>query len=322
MRRAAVLLVLFGLVLPVLSLYAKETLPEDQAIVTYQALSACEKQNHLWENVKNTKYEKLPEFNKFGFWQMLRLGFQNLAPKRDAESDFAPKGWKKYLHARAVMAKVKLVALHSDYTGVFQGADCALLRLSLTFRPSGSRAVAPGMALKVLRDGVASGNVSALVSLEGQEKDFNFLKNPMSNIVPIGKGFGQKLVHKIFRKLSPYPEELVTENLAHFDAHGVAAQNVIAPRQLFFVPTPGLAFPSSSHDVREDMLKVPAGTKLYQIRAVSSRHAGFDYANYTAETAAQFLEDSEPVADVVTTSDFIASKFGDEGMFFKHQLRP
>ena len=60
-----------------------------------------------------------------------------------------------------------------NYSGVFQGAECAFLRLSLTFDPK-KKGVAPGLALKVLRDGLPSTNVSSLYSLDGQGKDYNF----------------------------------------------------------------------------------------------------------------------------------------------------
>jgi hypothetical protein len=319
MKRAALFLMPFAVAI---SIAANGSRSEDAGAAAYEAQSACDKQAQLFERAQATRYETLPGFSKLGLFQLLGLAFQNLKPKGNHASDFAPEGWRKYLHRRGVLAKVRIVPRENRYTGLFQGAECSLLRLSLTFKPAGRKAVAPGLALKILRDGVPSANVSALVSLEGQGKDFNFLANPLSNIVPIGTGFGLKQVHKIFKKLSPFPEELLAVDVARVDSHGVPAETIVAPRQLFFVPERELGFSSTEHDVREDLLAIPAGTTLYQLRALpSDRHADFDYSEYTAEKAAEFLAESEHVADIVTSSEFVASRFGDEGIFFKHQLR-
>jgi hypothetical protein len=288
----------------------------------YDGLGACQKQDLLWEKVKATSYQELPDFRKFGALELLALSRQEIALKGRHPSDFAPQGWKKLIHGRGALAKVKIVPRNQRYTGIFQGADCALLRLSITFKPSGNKPVAPGLALKVLRDGAGSANISALVSLSGQEKDFNFFKFPLSNIVPTGHDFGQKIVHKIFSKVSGSPEELLANDMAKIDSHGQASREIVAPRQLFFVPQEGLKFASEEHDVRKDFLTIPAQTTIYRIHAASERERGFDYANYTPETAATFLKDSDYIADVVTTSEFIASEFGDDGIFFRHELKP
>ena len=220
------------------------------------------------------------------------------------------------------MAKVKIVSKSKDYTGIFQGADCALLRLSLTYKTAGSKPVAPGLALKVLRDEAPSANVSALVSLDGQGKDFNFFKFPMSNIVPVGHGIGQKLVHKIFKGSSKYPEELVVSDMASVDAQGEKVQAVKSPRQIFFVPTGALKFGSQEHDVRDDFQNIPEGTVVYKIYALPSKYKDYDYAEYSDAKAQAFVKEAEHVADVVSTSEFRSSSFGDDGIFFRHQLRP
>ncbi|MGE0614233.1 MAG: hypothetical protein AB7P04_01220 [Bacteriovoracia bacterium] len=292
----------------------------------YESLSACEKQKTLWDNVTSTVHAKLPEYGKLGLPQVYSMWRQKISNKRDRFSDYAPEGWVKYLHRRGAMAQVKIVPrdpAHLKYTGVFQGAECALLRLSLTYRPAGDKPVAPGLALKVLRDGTPSANISALVSLDGQGKDFNFFAHPMSNIVPVGGSFGQKLVHRIFSSVSKYPEELLASDMALVDAHGKQAAAVVAPRQLFFVPGRDLKFSSDDHDVRDDFAKIPVGTTVYEIHALPAQRAGFDYTGeYTDELAVSFLKESEHIADVVTTSEFLASAFGDDGIFFKHQVRP
>ncbi len=288
----------------------------------YESLKACEKQSELWEKIQSTAFEELPPYNALGIRQVIGMASQGVTQKGRHQSDFAPSGWIKYLHRRASIAKVKIVSANSSYTGIFQGADCALLRLSLTYKASLLKPVAPGLALKVLRDGVPSANISALVSLDGQGQDYNFFKHPMSNIVPTGTGIGQRLVHRIFSKASNYPEEMLAVDFAKVDATGKTVAQTKAPRQIFFVPNEKLNFSSESHDVRNDFETIPEGTLIYKIYALNEKYNRFNYANYKPENVPQFLKNSEHIGNLITASPFISSEFGDDGIFFRHQLRP
>lgn len=303
------------------SLLAKSThyhLPQG-----YEDLSACAKQQILWDLVEKTKHSELPEFKKFGALQLLGMGIQAISKKESRVSDVAPKGWKKYLHRRGSVAKVKIIPVENQpFTGVFEGADCALVRLSITYRPKGKRDFAPGLALKIFRDQAPSANVSALYKLDGQGDNFNYFEHPLSNIVPIGTGVGLKLVHSIFRKVSDYPEEILVDHLAERTQDGKKVKGVNSPRQIFFVPTGELSFSSSEHDVREDFHSIPAGTTLYKVYAAPEKYDSFDYYDYEPEDIKKFVSESIPVANIVTTSPFISSEFGDTGIFFRHELRP
>jgi hypothetical protein len=326
LKKAVTLSVLFACVLSVYTFLSWENETEQQRSPAsvpqnYDALKACEKQDLLWGKASSTVYKDLPVYKKFGVFQLLGMSLQELQVKGNRFSDFAPDGWKKYLHRRGALAKVKIVSKDHRYTGIFQGADCALLRLSLTYKVGGGKPVAPGLALKVLRDGVPSANISALVSLDGQGSEFNFFHNPMSNIVPMSSGFGQKLVHKLFKKVSRYPEELVSLDMAQINARGEKVKGAVAPRQIFFVPGSAVKFQSEEHDVREDFITIPEGTVVYQIYALSEKHKDFDYGEYSDEKAREFLKDSTHIGDIVSTSEFVSSQFGDDGIFFRHQFR-
>jgi hypothetical protein len=288
--------------------------------IPYKSLSACDKQKYLWKEIEKTEYRELPPLSEFGVSQLLKMGIQNIKKKRDIISDFAPKGWKKYLHHRAAMAQVKLIPKGDhNYTGAFEGHECGLIRLSLTFRPTKNRDVAPGLALKLLRDGQESANISALYLLEGQKKNYNFFENPLSNIVPIADGVGPKLVHLIFKKATDYPEELLLKRLANYNEKGTPQKESNAPRQIFFIPNPELSFSKGPHDFRQDILKIPQGTKLYEMRAYSDK--SYNYSDYKPQDIPSFINNSELLGEIVTTSEFIASQFGDTGIFFNHELR-
>lgn len=294
----------------------------------YEPLKACEKQKVLWKEIERTKYKSLPDFENVGPVEVLKMRIKEVYEKANKQGDFSPKGWHKYLHRRGTTATVKIVARENNsYTGVFEGADCALLRLSLTYKPSekNEKPVAPGMALKVFRNDTYSANVSALYTLEGQEYDYNFFKNPLSNIVPINKGWKFKAVHWAFSKVTDFPEELGLDHLAKWNAKGIMAEKMNAPRQIFFVPNEKVSTPSEKHDIRESIAKIEPGTKLYTIYALPNKteemnYRDFDYYHYKNEDIEKFKSAAIPIADVITTSPFVASSFGDTGIFYRHEV--
>ena len=82
------------------------------------------------------------------------------------------------------MGKVEFVSSSKRYTGLFQGASYGIVRISLAKKPSESiMHTVPGMGLKFLRDGIESGSLVALYSVEGQES-WNVFANNWSNHVP------------------------------------------------------------------------------------------------------------------------------------------
>ena len=86
----------------------------------------------------------------------------------------------KYIHSVGVVGKVKLVldsSANNAYTGLFQGADQGLIRLSSALQPSTtdlSAPLSPGMGLKFLRDNQDSGNLVAMKSVNGQPGNWNY----------------------------------------------------------------------------------------------------------------------------------------------------
>jgi hypothetical protein len=110
--------------------------------------------------------------------------------------------------------------------------------------------------------------------------------------------------------------------MAGVNVHGEKVVKVVSPRQLFFVPVPGIMSFSDKHDVRDDFAGIPEGRKLYELRALPEKYIGLDYSEYTPAMAETFVKESEHIADIISTSEFISSSFGDDGIFFRHQLRP
>jgi len=300
----------------------------DELTDNYNSLSACGKQELLWKQVQSTEHRRLPELSKLGAKEAALMAIQSISKKASRYSDIAPKNWKKYLHQRGVVSKVKFVAASdSKYTGLFKGADCGLLRLSLTYRPNGSnRGVAPGLALKLFRDKEGySSNVSALYTLGGQGKDYNFFANALSNIVPMGDSMGLQFIHGLFKKVTGYPEQLLLTDFTESGVDSNLVKNSKAPRQLFFVPNEAAITKKASskpHDFRSDILDIKKGTLLYKVYAVSGK-SDFNYASdYTKEMIETLRKDAVYIGDLVTTSNFKASEFGDSRIFFRHEVRP
>jgi len=295
----------------------------------YESLSGCDKQELLWKKIKNTKYSQNPELKNLGPKQLFKMSRQELTKKTIELTDEAPEGWIKYLHAHGSMAKVKIIVPEnfekSSYTGIFQGAECALIRLSVTYSPhKKGKAFAPGLALKVLRDDIPSANISALYTLNGQGENYNFFENALSNIVPMGSmfEFGLKLVHFIFSKVAAYPEQLKTLDMATFNSKGNKENTIKAPKQIFFVPHPGNNFTTKEHDFRNNLQLIKKGTILYDVHAYEPEENNFNYDDYTLEMIPNFLKKSKPIARIISDSDFISSSYGDDRILFRHEVDP
>lgn len=294
----------------------------------YEALSASAKKNVLWKKVVESEYKYFPPFKGFGLIELYKMSKQSIELKSKNTSDFAPGKWIKYIHRHGSVAQVKFIAASdSPYTGLFRGAEHGLIRLSLTYKPEKDvlleKPVAPGLALKLFRDGQSSSNISALVSLNGQGHDYNFFSKAMSNIVPMGSSWGQKKVHNIFKRASSYPEQLALKHFAESDSTAKIESEPKYPTQIFFIPDESLNFAHDPHDVREDFAKIPEGTRIYKVHALVDIEENFNYSqNYNEDDIDKFVKKSVHIGDIFTTSNFVASEFGDAELFFRHEVHP
>jgi hypothetical protein len=127
----------------------------------YESWSASAKADHLWVNgAKRTQYKTtMPALKPTDTAGLIST---ILWKKVQDRKDVADDGYVKPIHQHASMAKVKFVPLaNNGYTGIFQGSDYGLLRLSVTEDPAKS-AFTPGLAWKAFVNGKPSENVSAL----------------------------------------------------------------------------------------------------------------------------------------------------------------
>lgn len=280
-------------------------------VITNELL-ASEKQQQIWQKIQESQYEQLPPLPKI---DLVSLFITSLSKKMDSLRDEAPPGWKKAIHARGIVAKIKFVAsANTPFTGLFRGVDYGLLRASITGDPS-KRNFAPGLAIKFLIDSQPSANFSALVSLVGQGQNYNFLAHEFSNIVPVVNEVGPKLINLIFRRVTRYPTKLYLENLAQFDRRGERETKPYYPRQIYLVPNPQLQFPETPpHDFRSDLATIAAETLLFSVY-------GVDPAKISDSEIGEpeYRSQAEIIGQIETTSNFIASSYGDSQLFFRHQ---
>jgi len=285
----------------------------------YDSWAGCEKQQHLWNNgILRSEFaaDEVPALEDI---DILGLINRVLWDKVNDQKDVAPPGYKKPLHAHGAVAKVEFVANSSEYTGLFQGSDCGLMRLSVTGNPS-DRGFAPGLAWKAFVDNKPSENVSALYTLSGQGNNQDFFANELSQYVSpeANETLGTSL---IFSAVTSKPTRLMVNAMADTNQDGSAASNANAPTQIYFVPSATVKgkFSSSAHDFRSDLVTLNAGDDLYDIYATSKSIRTSIFPRMNKYYADSRRKDAKKIGTVKLSSKFTLSNFGDNGIFFKHQ---
>jgi hypothetical protein len=152
----------------------------------YIAKSAADKASDIDYNINLDR----KSFGWYSTPHVAAIFTESMEPTFDTVGDELPGGQvygtrAKYIHTVGSLAKVKFVSNGSHpYTGVFKGTDQAYARLSFAKEPSPkSLNTAPGMGLKFLRDGIDSGNMVAMISVDGHDS-WNFFKDDFSNHIP------------------------------------------------------------------------------------------------------------------------------------------
>jgi len=205
----------------------------------------------------------------------------------------------------------------NPYTGLFQGSEHGLLRLSLASEP-GKSGFQPGLSWKAFVDGKPSRNVAALQSWTGQGQNYNFFANELSHIVDGGIADSLQV---LFAAVTLKPTHLRVDDVAKVTQAGQAVSSVKAPTQIYFVPRTEVRnlFSTAPHDFRSDLVTLATGTKLYDVYATSMEVKTSILPSTNRTYAQQRRNSAVKIGEMELTSPFIASSFGDSGVFFKHQ---
>jgi hypothetical protein len=286
----------------------------------YESWPAANKLENLWVNGalrSQYKNDELPPLVPVDVGGLIGTILWDKVKKT---GDVAPVGYSKPIHPHGVMAKVRFVpTANNGYTGLFEGADHSLLRLSVTGDPA-DRGFAPGLAWKAFVDGTPSQNVSALYTLSGQGDNHNFFANELSQFVQTeaNETLGTTI---LFSAVTLKPTLLRVDDMAKVKQDGTAVATPKAPTQVYFVPRAEVKsrFATTPHDFREDLMGIEEGTKVYDVYATSVGIKTSIFPSLNTKYANERRNSARKIGEIELASPFIASAFGDTSVFFKHQ---
>jgi hypothetical protein len=286
----------------------------------YNSWDACDKQELLWNNgVLRTEYAPsnvpaLASINK------LDLINKVLWDKKVLDQDVAPEDNKMPIHAFGAMAKAKFVPTAGHpFSGIFQGNECGLLRMSVSGDPADT-GFEPGLTWKSFVDGQPSENVFGHYPLAGQGGNHDIFANEMSQYVKI-KSYEIATAKAGFAKAMNKSNALNVGDMAAVKQDGSAVAAAKAPTQIYFVPTADVKgqFDTAAHDFRDDLTALPEGTTVYDVyatdQAIKTSIWFWKQARYERERR----ESAVKVGSIVMDSAFKTSQFGDSGVYFKQQ---
>ncbi|MBL4845374.1 MAG: hypothetical protein JKY65_07610 [Planctomycetes bacterium] len=281
----------------------------------YQKLDRAQKRNLLWKAItEGDPYdmEKLP--TKGAITGALRLiwGKFSLRSTFDDDLDIRPKRFKVF-HRWGTAVKVRWEVAQPGivggllgtqparhpYTGVFKDGTVGIARLSLGLGDV-KKLWAPGIGVKLFVDGQPSVNILA-IPRAGAQPTKNFMApNLDTKIDPTPLDGFLKWAAKAD------PTHRKTDNVAAINAKGEAVANPKSPFRLEFRPGTSIQYSGTPHwgfeDFRVSLQRIPAGTVLYEVWAVS------DDAHVKPVK----------IARLRTESAFAATKFQDRELHFKH----
>jgi Animal haem peroxidase len=286
----------------------------------YNSWDACDKQELLWSNgVLRTEYASgsVPALTAV---DKMALVNKIIWDKDVIDQDVAPAGNTLPIHANGAMAKAKFVATAGHpFTGIFQGNECGLLRMSVSGDPADA-GFEPGLTWKAFVDGQPSENVHGLYPLSGQGDNHDIFANELSHYVKI-KALEALTAKAGFTKAINKSNELTAGDMAAINQDGSAVAAAKAPTQVYFVPTADVKghFDTAAHDFRDDLTSLTEGTAVYDVyatdQAIKTSIWSWKQARYERERR----DSAVKVGSIVMDSAFKTSQFGDNGVYFKQQ---
>lgn len=278
----------------------------------YVQRSAVDKLELLWAKVSADPYPPSSLPSKVpGAWDRRKL-FSTPHNRVSFEhaTDELPEGRSKLVHAHGVVAKIGLVLRDSPYSGVVGSGGPGLLRASDAV---GGGTFQPSLAIKFLVDGQPSLNYLALPSVHRDPGDADFLSSVYSNSAPPPKKLDNKLIVGAFERTAKalggkrlYGIYLPLHHLAQRELDGRAVADARVPDRIELHPTAAArAGASSGKDWRVVLTGLPVGLALFEVRA-----------------APKIDVEATVIGELRLESSFIASRYGDERLFFQHDVGP
>lgn len=244
----------------------------------------------------------------------------------------------KLFHTYGTTAKIAFTPeANTPYTGVLSEKTHGLARFSYA-GPVIGVGVVPGLGLKFPIDGDhPSENLVVMRKLDRQQPLWRFFgthshnsvfQNPFTNILPV-----PSLTNLIMRTVNKRFETVVEngkglhqtlENLASVHTNGspVAQDRIVAPYRVIFRPTAeATASSDPTIDFRDDLAQnIKPGTPIYAVFALGEAQE-MELNGKGVTEVEELLAHGEKIGTIGTESEFIASKYGDYRLFFKHSDR-
>jgi hypothetical protein len=245
---------------------------------------------------------------------------------------------QKIIHTYGTTAKIIFEPdPTTPYTGIFSERAPGLARFSYA-GPVLAIGVVPALALKFPLDGNRhSENMVVLNKLDRQQPFWHFFskhsynsvfQNPFSNIIPTPR-WTNLIIRTINDRFKTVVQEGTVlrqpvEGVASIHTSGtlVPADQVNAPYRLIFSPANEAARSSDpTIDFRDDLGRnIRTGTAIYDIYGLSeSEEKDLNRAGISKVDG--LLKGARKIGTLKTESEFIASKYGDYRLFFKHSDR-
>jgi hypothetical protein len=308
----------------------------------YSDLTAREKCDYLFEKgIRKTAYDQKPDVVG-GIAHFLQSASVSYAGKALRESllrvsDELETPKRKLFHTYGTTAKVIFTpAPDTPYTGLYSDTAYGLARFSYA-GPAIAVGIVPGLGLKFPIDGDhPSENMVVMRKLDRQQPQgvssahshASVFQNPFTNILPLPAWTNiiMRIVRQRFETVNAAGKGLhqSVDNLARIHVNGNAVEHdqVHSPYRLIFRPTRQAKERSNAEiDFRDDLAtNITAGTPIYEVFALSEAQEVVLNAQNGLSVEA-LLDGATRIGTVTTDSEFIASKYGDYRLFFKHSDR-
>lgn len=316
----------------------------------YVELTGVEKRDYLFEHgIRATAYvddASLPDV-KYGLLQFSRSALKSIANHLLSEtltrvSDELPEPKPKLFHTYGTTAKIVFIPEpDTPYSGILAERVPGLARFSFA-GPVSAVGVVPGLALKFPIDGdQPSQNLVAMAKLDPQAPLWRFFstsshnsvfQNPFTNILPHPSfaNLTMRVVNQRFETVA-MPGHGLHQSLACFaklraNGEAVPPERVAAPYRVIFRPTAQAKSASDpTIDFRDDLARnIAPGTSIYDVLALDDSKEKELRAKGIAAVE-DLMAHAQKIGTIATESEFIASRYGDYRLFFKHDdsfIRP
>jgi len=281
----------------------------------YEAQSATDKLNQLWENITDVNVVGKSSPVKSITGTLSQMLTESMITSFDDHMEVMPKSRTKVIHTQGVNCQFNLEVSSAAFTGVLEkGNSSGIIRMGNAQdlgsdgkegpHPHGTP-MFPGFGIKFLRSGVKSADWVALRTT-GPGGSWNYFDSVMANHVAPPP---ELVALQKFQQASGCIDMVGLSDACTYNSAGARAASPVFPFQVLFEPTHKVNFTDklkTNEDLINELSSIPVGSHIFDVYA---------------EASPKDHKDGKRVllGPLTTISPCYASLFGDEHMFFRHQ---